>query len=259
MDFLDKDNKALLWGILQENNAFNGLSNDKFSDIQKQFENIILHVNSQNNKNGLLEKNKICIALSINMINKEKEKEKEKEKPPKIQMIYKSEELQNERQNIMNKEYNNIKQELNTVLNPNKPQEINFKDNSDDNIDKPIGDEMDKLIAERMSTRERELEIPEILENAKQWVNNGRDELNITTSNEIPQNHHKEEKKVTFKDSNKTDNFDIFSKLKKIPESIHEKTNDIRGLLTELSSKTKQIKILFTEIEEITEKIRDVK
>ena len=40
MDFLDKDNKALLWGILQENNAFNGLSNDKFSDIQKQFENI---------------------------------------------------------------------------------------------------------------------------------------------------------------------------------------------------------------------------
>ncbi len=87
-------------------------------------------------------------------------------------MIYKAEDLQNERQNKMNEDYNNQKQNLNAALNPNKPQDINFKDKDDENVDRPIGDEMDTLIAERMASRERELEIPEMSDKAKQWVNN---------------------------------------------------------------------------------------
>ena len=251
MSFLDKENKALLWGILQENHNFNGLSNDKFSIVHKKFEDIISYVNREYNNVGLLEKNKTCISMSINMINKEKEHKS------KIQMIYKAEDLQNERQNKMNEDYNNQKQNLNAALNPNKPQDINFKDKDDENVDRPIGDEMDTLIAERMASRERELEIPEMSDKAKQWVNNDSGKLNITNSNELAPI--KEEKKVSFKEDEQKDKFDIFSKLKKIPESkdIDFKV-ELIDLLNNLSNKTKEINMLFSEIEEITEKIKQL-
>jgi len=56
------------------------------------------------------------------------------------------------------------------MINPTKPKEINFNDNIKDDEDRPIGNDMDRLIAERMASRERELEIPQVSEEAKKMV-----------------------------------------------------------------------------------------
>ena len=79
----------------------------------------------------LIEKNKIAIEMSMDMINKEK-----KGVEKKIQMIYKAQDLQEERKSQLNDQYNYHKQELDNLINPSKPSEINFNDKNKDGDDK---------------------------------------------------------------------------------------------------------------------------
>ena len=74
--------------------------------------------------------------------------------------------MKNEQSDKLNNAYNEQKTNLDMMINPKKPKDINFTDKPDSNIDTPIGDDMDRLIAERMKTREKELDIPNISEEA---------------------------------------------------------------------------------------------
>lgn len=177
MNYLSNDNKGLLWGVLQESNLFDGIENHKFQKIKNIFENTLYTINLNYPNKSLIEKNKITIDELTQKINHEK-----KQVEPKIQMVYKSEDLKLERINDFNMKLKQQQDDLNVVINRNKPREINFNDNTID--DKPIGDDMDRLISEKLASRERELEIPPMAENALSWINNGRD---------IP-----EKKKVSF-------------------------------------------------------------
>lgn len=140
------------------------------------------------------------------------------------------------------------------MLNPNKPEEINFNDKINDNDDGPIGDDMDRLIAERMRSRERELEIPQISEEAKQWINNDQNIKKNEDQNLIQ--GRKEERKVTFKD----DTINIFDKLKKkqIENEVKEEI-DFKKEYNLLLSKKTQMLLLFKEIEESLNKLLEYK
>ena len=190
MSFLDKENKGLLWNFLQENDMFNGIPNDKFSDINKRFESILSNVNNEYNNTGVLEKNKIAISMSIDMIDKVKKEQNNS----KLKVIYKSNDMKNEQSDKLNNAYNEQKTNLDMMINPKKPKDINFTDKPDLDIDTPIGDDMDRLIAERMKTREKELDIPSISEAAKQWVNNNNN--NLENTHDVKEiNEDKQEKK----------------------------------------------------------------
>ena len=249
MSFLGQQNKGLIWSLLQDNNNFDGLANDKFPFVQKKFEDILGLVETQYKNNQLLEKNKIAIEMSIDMINKEK-----KGIDKKIQMIYKAEDIKGERKSILNEQYNEQKKNLDSMLNPNKPEEINFNDKINDNDDGPIGDDMDRLIAERMRSRERELEIPQISEEAKQWINNDQN-IKKNEDQHLTQER-KEERKVTFKD----DSINIFDKLKKkqIENEVKEEI-DFKKEYNLLLSKKTQMLLLFKEIEESLNKLLEYK
>ena len=249
MSFLGQENKGLIWSLLQDNNNFDGLANDKFPFVQKKFEDILGLVETQYKNNQLLEKNKIAIEMSIDMINKEK-----KGIDKKIQMIYKAEDLQGERKSKLNEQYNEQKRNLDSILNPNKPEEINFNDKINDNNDGPIGDDMDRLIAERMKSRERELEIPQISEEAKQWINNDQNIKKNEDQNLIQDR--KEERKVTFKE----ETVNIFDKLKKkqIENEVKEEI-DLKKEYNLLLIKKTQMLLLFKEIEESLNKLLEYK
>ena len=249
MSFLGQENKGLIWSLLQDNNNFDVLANDKFPFVQKKFEDILGLVETQYKNNQLLEKNKIAIEMSIDMINKEK-----KGIDKKIQMIYKAEDLQGERKSKLNEQYNEQKRNLDSILNPNKPEEINFNDKINDNNDGPIGDDMDRLIAERMKSRERELEIPQISEEAKQWINNDQNIKKNEDQNLIQDR--KEERKVTFKE----ETVNIFDKLKKkqIENEVKEEI-DLKKEYNLLLSKKTQMLLLFKEIEESLNKLLEYK
>ena len=187
-DYISNNNKGMLWGILQENNIFANINNDKFNNIQSIFENTIQNIYNINRNVplSLIEINKMTIETLIPEINKEKNKQSV---PSNIQMIYKSEDLQKQRESNFNLKLKEQQDSLNTLINPKIPQEPNFND-VNINEDRPIGGEMDKLIAERMASRERELEVPKMSKEAENWVNNSQN-IKLETV----------EKKVSFNDN----------------------------------------------------------
>ena len=253
MSFLEQENKGLIWSLLQDNNIFEGLANEKFPFVQKKFEDILSHINVEYKNNKLIEKNKIAIEMSMDMINKEK-----KGVEKKIQMIYKAQDLQEERKSQLNDQYNYHKQELDNLINPSKPSEINFNDKNKDGDDKPIGDDMDRLIAERMASRERELEIPEISEEAKKWINYD-DKVNnqVQVQKNTISEEKKEQKKVSFKENNINN---IFDKLKKktIENEVKEEI-DLKKEYNLLLNKKNELLVLFKEIESSIQKILEYK
>ncbi len=165
-DFVNNENKGMLWGLLQESDVFNGIDNDKFAHIQTMFEDTVNNVYRANSNMTLLEKNKLTMNTMIKKINDEKTRPKKT-----IQMVYRAEDLQNKREQEFNLKLKEQHDDLNKLINPTKPKEVSFSD-ANSQEDAPIGDEMDRLIAERLASRERELEIPQITLEAEQWLNN---------------------------------------------------------------------------------------
>ena len=172
MDYVSNNNKGLLWGILQESNIFQGIRSEKFDEIKSIFDNTIHNISTQHSQKGIMEKNKMTIEELISRINEVK-----KANEPKIKVIYKAEDLQLERARELNDKLKKYEDDMGTIGKVKKPDEINFSDTTWNVDDKPIGDEMDRLISEKMASRERELEIPAISSDAEKWITNGRDNL----------------------------------------------------------------------------------
>lgn len=220
MEFISNHNKGLIWGLLQESDAFNGIENHKFTNIQAMFEDTVINVDRNNSKMTLLEKNKLTMNTMIKKINDEKTRPKKT-----IQMVYRAEDLQNKREQDFNLKLKEQQDDLNKLINPTKPKEVSFSD-ANINDDAPIGDEMDRLIAERLACRERELEIPQITLEAEQWLNNNRevklhiDEKKVSFSENIKVEQNKIDRPVTQLTVPKeiiTEN-SIFNKLKRKPD-----------------------------------------
>jgi len=169
MEFISNNNKGLIWGLLQESNVFDGIENENFARIQTIFEDTISNVHRSNTNLSLLEKNKLAMNTLIKKINDEKSKPKKS-----IQMVYRAEDIHNKREQEFNVKLKEQQDNLNKMINPTKPKAMSFSDETI-NEDKPIGDDMDRLIAERLATRERELEIPQITKETEQWLNNNRE------------------------------------------------------------------------------------
>jgi hypothetical protein len=169
MEFISNNNKGLIWGLLQESNVFDGIENENFARIKTMFEDTISNVHLSNTNLSLLEKNKLTMNTLIKKINDEKSKPKKS-----IQMVYRAEDIQNKREQEFNVKLKEQQDNLNKMINPTKPKAMSFSDETS-NEDKPIGDDMDRLIAERLATRERELEIPQITKETEQWLNNNRE------------------------------------------------------------------------------------
>ena len=169
MEFISNNNKGLIWGLLQESNVFDGIENENFARIQTIFEDTISNVHRSNTNLSLLEKNKLTMNTLIKKINDEKSKPKKS-----IQIVYRAEDIQNKREQEFNLKLKEQQDNLNKMINPVKPKAMSFSDETI-NEDKPIGDDMDRLIAERLATRERELEIPQITKETEQWLNNNRE------------------------------------------------------------------------------------
>ena len=169
MEFISNNNKGLIWSLLQESNIFDGIENENFARIQTIFEDTISNVHRSNTNLSLLEKNKLAMNTLIKKINDEKSKPKKS-----IQMVYRAEDIQNKREQEFNVKLKEQQDNLNKMINPTKPKAMSFNDETS-NEDKPIGDDMDRLIAERLATRERELEIPQITKETEQWLNNNRE------------------------------------------------------------------------------------
>ena len=230
-DYISNNNKGMLWGILQENNIFANINNDKFNNIQSIFENTIqtIYKTNRNVPLSLIEINKMTIETLIPEINKEKNKQSV---PSNIQMIYKSEDLQKQRESNFNLKLKEQQDSLNTLMNPKIPQEPNFND-VNINEDRPIGGDMDKLIAERMANRERELEIPKMSKEAENWVNNSQN-IKLETV----------EKKVSFNDNHIINNINNNESNENKDESPKQALSNLLNKLKKKELKDNKVDII---------------
>ena len=215
MDYTNNSNKYLLWELLQDSGIFNNMQNNKYNKIQEIFKNTINNIDIQYSNLDLTEKNKKTIEVLIPIINNEKNASQE----APLTVVYKADDLRKEREETLNNKMKEQQKMFDNTMNPSRPSDINFSDN---NVDKPLGSEMDRMIASMMAEREQELEIPEQnVSQAAKWINNDnpdnvsietrKDKANIVNNN---RDNTSKEKKVSFKDTNNDIVTNILDKLK---------------------------------------------
>jgi hypothetical protein len=167
MDFLGNENKSLLWSVLQESDVFQNIPNNRFDDIRATFDKVLNNYNQNSDsssiKQDMVSMNKEVIPILLNKINAISTSQvsmSNSASQKKLEVVYRAEDMRVE--DIHKKraeEFNNKIQEqqtnMNELLQPKKPKEVSF---ADTNEDKPLGGDMDRLIQDMLTSRERELE-----------------------------------------------------------------------------------------------------
>jgi hypothetical protein len=132
-NFISNENKAFIWQILMEANAFNNISNDKFQQINFIYETIISDI-SKNAAMPLIEKNKLLMSKMLEQLKNLK--------------------YENQHTRLQNVDIKIEQQKGETdyikLVNHNKPKDISFNDQ----IDKPFEpSELNTKLNEIMAAR----------------------------------------------------------------------------------------------------------
>jgi hypothetical protein len=237
-------NKELLWTTMQESGAFDGLTGDQYQPVQMAFERSVEQA-AMTVTGPLRDVNKHIIRQFVQtelplLRSATYQTPNPVPKKKKIEMVYRAEDLQTERASEFDRQLREKQAEMDSFLTLKKPADVSFTDTGMKE-DKPIGDEMSRLIAQELAARERELVQlkPEDIKKAQQWI--GTDNKNSAIQPELPPPHSfkksvsfsEEEHEVEqFYPNEKTnefmndENFEetdfIFSKFKKISEPLKD-------------------------------------
>tara|TARA_B110000967_G_C18900813_1_gene574852 strand:- start:3517 stop:4293 length:777 start_codon:yes stop_codon:yes gene_type:complete len=143
MDYiLSEKNKGFLWNILYEKNIFNGIPNDNLDKVKNLFESTIVNV-SQNTKNKeIIEINKEILST----LNREIQSLKRN----LLESKNTKDEFKDEKIVVFDKNLENHKSSLNKLINPDKPKEIDFADETDKPID---NNEMNRILEQMQKDR----------------------------------------------------------------------------------------------------------
>ena len=234
-------NKELLWTTLQESGAFTGLTRDQFQPVQSAFDRAVQQAAAASSNASLGDVNKQIIRDFVQVLRSfQAPPQMPPQMPPKkkkVELVYRAEDIQNERASEFDRQLREKQAEMDSFLTLKKPTDVNFTD-AGLKEDKPIGDEMSRLIAQELAARERELVQlkPEDIKKAQQWIgtDTNANEVaspsfkksvsfsNINTTNVIEEEHEAEEFEETAF---------IFSKLKKIKDET-DTTNAVTITIT---------------------------
>jgi len=165
-------NKELLWTTLQESGAFAGLTMDQFQPVQSAFDRVVQQ--AARSSMSLSDTNKHIIREFMQVLrsaNANANTPNNATKKKKIEVVYRADDLKTERANEFERQLREKQAEMDSFLTLKKPADVSFMDAAVDE-DKPIGDEMSRLIAQELAARERELVQlkPEDIKKAQQWI-----------------------------------------------------------------------------------------
>tara|TARA_Y100000385_G_scaffold207727_1_gene215391 strand:+ start:286 stop:1359 length:1074 start_codon:yes stop_codon:yes gene_type:complete len=203
-NFIDKNNKGLLWNFMFQNGMFTDIDEYWVTAVKKDFDEKINIIYNSNNADTV-SLNKIAISEMYTVLNKYKNKPK-----PKINKKNNitSSEISQEKQNILQKQYNKHEQNFKELIEGKKPEILDF---SDKNIDEPIGEDMDNLIETALRKRENDLNM--VLENpsfdkekSSEWINkDNNSNVKLLKIGDTIKSVSVEEKHVTFNINEETD------------------------------------------------------
>lgn len=199
-EFISTKNKAMIWQLLMEANAFVNIPDSYFENIKTMYEQIIVEISKLTNI-SLTDRNKMLMSKMMDKIK-----------------YFTNEHIQKPLQEVkikVNEEFQNKKQEFIQLVNHNKPTDISFSDD----IDKPFNDaELNLKLNNLINDRSYDTLPP---------LPKSKENSNETKPNESKED---ESKKVSFIPS--TEN--IISKLKTKESNTNdtnEDNNDIKNIL----------------------------
>ena len=220
-------NKGLLWATLQESGAFAGLTRDQFQPVQSAFDRTVQQAaKSMAGSSSLSDVNKHIIRefmQSLRSVQNPIQNQNNNDnahKKKKIEMVYRADDLKNERANEFERQLREKQAEMDSFLTLKKPSDVSFTDAAVAD-DKPIGDEMSRLIAQELAARERELVQlkPEDIKKAQQWIGTDNNATNVAALPNVVK------KSVSFSEEEDEEETEfIFSKLKKIKDETPQMT-----------------------------------
>lgn len=275
MSFSSDKNKGLLWNLMYEGGVFANIPNEAVSKVKELFENKIAQLDG--NSGSVLEKNKLAMREMV------KEVESLRTKPilsntPQTRNYdtpITSADIQSQRRDKFNTNLEKKQNEFTSMMTVKKPNKVDFSDSPDE---KPIGDEMDKLLADMIAKRDLQLSNATANHNAnaaQDWItkdNTNPDSFTNTVTNSNPptlqigesldissvenikidvKDEIQNRKTVTFsdkKDSQSTSGLDFLSRFKKTTRDNSEIIEEIKTLRAEITSKLTKIDELLVEL-----------
>lgn len=211
--FTSSENKGLLWSVLHGGGRFNGVPDASLKKVQVMFETTLNEMNETFQKTNqsidLSVMNKeavyaICKKLDNLMAEENKKStidQKKQQQIPQLETVYRAEDIQKERQSAFNMELKKKEEEMSSIIKLKKPDEIKFLD---DVYDKPIGNDMERLLAETLASRERELEQLNNLTGkedkilAEKWINPNPNKDSTSPNLNYVNDSLEKKKKVSF-------------------------------------------------------------
>ena len=179
MELNSNHNKELLWNILVDNRIFYDIPDDKYNFVKQLFENILLKYDYNiENRVELLNINKKIISELVNNINSYKNALKNNDFSD-FNKKYSSNFISSMsiKDNYINKKIENFdenvekyKENINNMLNPKLPEEIDFKDTNIE--DKPIDNDSMNNMLEKLKYDRNIIETNEANETNKENVEN---------------------------------------------------------------------------------------
>ena len=207
--FDKQNNKAFLWNLMYEKNLFKDIQDKHVENVKMDFEEKIKEIKRTATSNTtLIQLNKKVISEMVDKLNKYKYPIE----PRRVPIT--AEEVSQQNQLKFKTNLESLQTEFANSIRLQKPTDIDFSDV----LDKPIGSEMDNMLATAIAMRENDLNI--VLDKqdsvtGEEWIN--KDNTSSNTN------------KVSFEttqDSEKVSN-DFISKLKKKSQPTpHEQQQD---------------------------------
>lgn len=250
--FSSTGNKGFLWNLMLEADVFGGVPPNKKASVIEIFESVIKEV-GYNNTDSLIEMNKAVIMRVNSRLDPLREKKQElSSEPPKLVTAA---EISANRQEQFADNLSERQRQFDDMMVTKKPAEVDFSDKNME--EKPIGSEMDEMLAKMMARREQQLN--QVMQTqdtnaAQTWINNDGSGSNagpptLQIGEAVPKPKVEEVKpkqRVTFADdSSEDDNILSLFKVKERKldkEAIMAKIQEIESRVNELSSLVEVLK-----------------
>lgn len=285
--FIQKDNVAMLWEVISDEENFKFLTRDVQAKVYQLFLNNIqgFFDNEKMKTNSLVDINKKYILLILNHIKRNFNMQPNKitihQEPVKETITY--EEIQNDRRSKFDRDFNRRQEEFEDAMTIKAPPVPEFADKE---TDRPIK-EMDKILKEMQSQRNYEIEQINRNQNSTTQVDNWLkpQETSLKTEKFSPVEHSqtysrfkflnqeepelvKDKKNVSFSNINEIQTFNIedeeddniFAKLKKVSskpiENIKLEINEpsiIENKEDRIAKLEREVKIMNNKMDKILE------
>jgi hypothetical protein len=148
-NFLQNENKELLWNLLSDNGLFKNINPSYFKNVKIDFDESIGLIEQNNKNDQLIVKNKLFIENMIKTLEKYKQ-----------ELNYNIEHRKKKRMNEFESSYQQKQEEFNALNKKNVPNTIDFSDNN-----KEDNENIDLLLQQKQRERDNDLPIPSTYQN----------------------------------------------------------------------------------------------